>query len=407
MDVAFVTKIICDLCLWFSASGLLLSLFGSVGSGYGSAAVMVAGSALSAFLRHKKPSLSFLPLLALVFCAYWIRSFLDCLLIIPPCLYCIWVCLFRAYPPDHYQCRKYITAVAPIALLVIILIAIFGDSDILRSIVMPYYIIFLFSGVLTLRILRNEDTKRKDWRFWLLIVMSLTVCCAAALFFSSEWFFQFAGAVLGFVYNNVVAPIIAGLVYVFAGIMWLLSGLFNIDKLKEQLSDKEVPKLTDSLNVDLGAVSEKAGNSELGRKVAIALAIIAFVILAIIIFRRLAGQESGSEKMEPGVRDVRKQIDGRKDREASLPKFFARDTRQAVRRFYRKFLSKAQSAGLDIRPFDTSDSIMKSAEALYDAELLSRLREMYIVARYSTREITKSEVKLVKTICSDLKPKTS
>ena len=90
-------------------------------------------------------------------------------------------------------------------------------------------------------------------------------------------------------------------------------------------------------------------------------------------------------------------------RAARVPLLAPRTPREAVRWYYRKFLLKARAGGIQVEPFDTSESVARSSEALFDPVLLSDLRSIYIAARYSPESVTDDDVKKIRELYGRLK----
>jgi hypothetical protein len=181
--------------------------------------------------------------------------------------------------------------------------------------------------------------------------------------------------------------------------MWLIIMLFSFIKFgsvtqETKAQESSIPDfMKSSLNND-------TVKSDFLVHLFTALGIIAFLLLAFLIFRRLAAGRSRPS----GDIYIKSSIEAS---EASRPAFLRalapRTPREKVRHYYKKFLLNAKSRGLIIRPSDTSESIESFAMSQYDQKLLSELREVYIVARYSSEAITKENVKLAKEIYGKLK----
>ena len=129
----------------------------------------------------------------------------ELLLYIPPCLYCVWLCWKALFSPDYSGCCSYFRT-ALVVLVVLLLVAIVGGgASRIEKFSLPYVFIFLFCGIAMVRLLRHDEQTRKEWRLWTINLVSLVLCCAAALFLSSSLFLRAAGAALGALYRFIIS----------------------------------------------------------------------------------------------------------------------------------------------------------------------------------------------------------
>ena len=407
MDLAFEIKLLCDLSLWFSATGFILSYLSLSPMPVWPAGLILLCGFLSHLLKNGKRLLRLLPLLALAGCIAWIRSVSDALILLPPCLYCAWLCVKGRFLPDYESCLGYFQKAAPILSLFVLISFIVGAGPRVVVNALPWYITFLFSGIAMLRLLRHDEQARKEWRLWLVTLVSLVVCCAAALFLSSSAFLRAAGGALGALYRYVIQPVMMGIVYVFTGLVWLIQQVVSLFGTGARSTPAPSQAPMESFTPDQldGSLT---GGSDLVKKillaVAIVLAIAIFIFLAYKLFKRLA-ESAGKPQDAQEIREKREAVLPGKERRSVRTLLAPRTPRDTVRWYYRKFLQKVKAGGFDLKPADTSESIARVAGHLFDPALVSELRERYIAARYSPEPVTADDVRKVREIYGKLKTK--
>ena len=405
MDMGFTAKIMCDLSLWLTVSGFIYSYFRPEPMPYWPAGLMVLCCLLCSLLKDKKPPLRLLPLLALAACGFWMRGLADAVLLVPPCLYCAWVCVRGLFSPDYSGCCGYFKPAAVILPVLLLLAALIGGGPRVEKFALPYFLTFLFCGIAMLRLLRHDGGTRKEWRLWLIDFGSLGLCCAAALFLSSPLFLGAAGGVLGSLYRFVVQPLLMGVVYLMLAVVWLFEqavGLFRSDRPAVENTPQD---LVEDLAPELSGEAAGSGGEVL-RQILVAVAVVAAVVVLAVfafrLFRKMAGA-AGRSSAETSVETRREHLRPDRARPALRSVLAPRTPRDTVRWYYRKFLLKARAAGMALRPSDTSESIARAAEALFDPALVSELRRLYLVARYSPDAVTAGDAKRARDIYGSLK----
>ena len=397
MNTAFAARIICDLTLWYCGAGLVLSLAGAA-----AVPLVPALSALccvlSSLLSRKKAQLRFLPLSLLASAFFFIRGFADFLLYLPPLIYCAYICVRADFEPDYEGSASYFRTAAPALSAALLLVVIFGGAGAAAK-VLGYFVVFLVSGVLMLRLLRHNAQNRREWRLQIIDLALLVLCCGAALFFSSGAFLGAAGGLLSLIYDKLIAPLLLALAYALSYVFLLFSGLFSIKG-----SEGYVLKLN-SDNLDLKTIfgpefTDETVQSRLPAQLLTALGIIAFLVAAFFVFRHLArgaGKRSARGAMGENVRRFAAYA-------PAVPFLVpARGAAETVRRCYRKFLLAMKSRGFTLSPSDTSESVLAASKGTFDPALAGELREIYIRARYSPASVTKADAKRAKELSAKLK----
>jgi hypothetical protein len=147
---------------------------------------------------------------------------------------------------------------------------------------------------------------------------------------------------------------------------------------------------------------EPAQLSVLAVQIFTALGIVLFLVLAFILFRRLA-RGAGRTRPSSGMRETRFTVPDTGMRRAAQKLLLPRTPRETVRWYYRKFLLKVLASGIDLAPSDTTESITRAAAALFDRELVLGLQAIYLVARYSPEAVTREDARRARTLYGKLK----
>ena len=400
MSIAFFAKFICDLSLWFCTAGFVLSYYGAQAKPVALLAMAVCCAAASS-LHLKKPHIRLLPLLLLAAPLFLIRTPADAMLYLPPVFYCIWVCIRNRFSLSYYNSYAFFKSASLVLLTLSILLLLMGQASRIEHFSLPFVISFLFSGVLTMRLLRHDDDLHRDWRLQLIDLSSLLAFYFLAFLLSSPVFLGILVKALGLLFRFVLSPLLLGVAYLMLGPIWLVLKLFSFVKYQALPEHKRETMIDDSsfnLTSLIGDV-QKEGSLEL---ILAALGIVAFLTLAYWFFRRIAGDVA--KHKEGGVHEFRNAAPVAPSL-AFLRQIWApRTPRDAVRHYYRRFLHQVVVAGgFELRPCDTSESILRSLVDRYDPALLSELRGLYIVARYSSGPVTREDARRAKELFGRLK----
>lgn len=384
MDIAFVAKMICDLSLWFGLGGFILSFFGDPGASAIPMAAIVLSCALCNALKDRKLWLRLLPLLLLVpVCIIFIRDIMSAVFLLPPVAYGVWLCAARRFSLDYAASTSYFRTTA-IALLVFFPVAaMFGGTGMLEAHIFPYFIIFLFSGVLMLRLLRHDEHMKMTRRLLLINLALLGGCCAAVVLLSSDLF-----------YHSILLPLGKALGYLLDLLIWLISQFIKLF-----LPNDGRHNSSEAVKGEFDPVSNGQGDPS---QALLILAIIVFLIFAIVLLRRLWTNRSKTTK-NVRINEARTRIPDNPAPRQRHSLLRPRDPREAVRWYYRLFLLKARSNKAVIQPCHTSEMIMQALDGTFDPLLLSELRDIYLTARYSPATVTREDVRRARSVYIGLK----
>lgn len=395
MDLAFTAKLLCDLMLWYGTAGFVLSFYG-VSLHILSPFIIILVSNLSGILYEKKPMFRYFPFPLLLLSLYTMKSYTDLLLTIPPILYCVWLCHEARFSPDYEGSVGYFKT-ASLLLLVISLLALLGSTA-SAAIVLRHLLIFLFSGVFMLRLLRHDQQSRKELRLQITDFILLILLSAAALFFSSELFLTAVAKILNLVYQNVIGPLLLLISYLFLMFFMLIIKLFSFLKIGNSAQKQEIqmPNISEMLNLD---PNFKGAKSEFLMHLLTVLGIAVFLALAFFIFRRIAAGRSEEKSNTIGSNVVSLKPEARPSILSSLA---PRTPRELVRLYYRRFLRNAEKKGIRFGNSATSEQIERLCQGAYETSLLSEMRVIYIAARYSPNIIAREDASRMKEVCSML-----
>jgi hypothetical protein len=399
-ESAFVVKILCATFAVVCTAGWFCRFLGlSVTS---AAAVMVLSLLLKCAKKQASVHASF-PACSLADLRYRVRAAPLCCFW-QPCIYCALLCVRADFSPIYTGVSELFKASSIALLLFVPFTVLIGHAARLEQLVLPYLLSFLSCGVLLLRILRREEQVNRQWRLMLLDAVSVILCLAAAVFFSSKAFLQALGTFFSGMYQNVVAPLIMGVAYVFTGLAWLIWRAVSLVGGKSAADSREVQMEIGDFNFHTFKIAQ-SGDGWLLWKILLALAIIAFALLSAMLFKRLMAGYGAARRKSASLPEIREKIPAGASQPAGRSPLVPLNSRDIVRWYYRKFLKRAVAGGLTISPGDTSESIARAAGSLFDPLLLRELRELYIVARYSPAVITRDDALRARAIYGRLKSK--
>lgn len=400
MDPAVLFKLLTELSLWFATAGLFLSSFASVPV-YVGPALAVAGL-VSSCVPEKKRALRILPSLAaaVALSVLFIDSFASALLILPPAVYVVMLAVTGRYVPDRGEFIDFFRIAGLVLPIVIVGAALLGAKEAVLSSGLPNTLVFLLGGVMLSRLLRHDESTRRRPRFILLGVGAPLLACALALLLSRPGILSAAGKLLSLFYDYVVSPILMLIAYAMFGLLWLIQALIKVFVVQKEYEPAELDIDFGDISNQFGEAEEYAGNGNAFESVLIALAVVAFILAAFFLFKKLMSSRRSNTVSQSETRE-RLTIETERPKLASLlrPKTPA----EHIRSIYARFLRKAESLGAVIKDGDTTDVISDKTSGIFDRESIDSLREIYIEARYSGHTMTRANVAAARDAWSSLK----
>ena len=260
----------------------------------------------------------------------------------------------------------------------------------------PYFILYLLSGICIMRIIREEGKLTAGRNISAMIVLLLGSIALSFLQMP-----QLVLSVAGFIYQNIIARLIMGAAIVvgavFFGIVWVLGKIFNLGGAGDNAAGE--------INLEWGVQEVLGEGAELALRglpawLEVIFTVLLFLAVAFMIFlimRRLLGGKRQDDKTRFYTEEREKlQTRGRSGKGSFLrPK----DPRQAIRWYYRKYLKEGLPGGEQLDPTDTSLRILEKSRARFPGADAGKLRGIYLAARYRYRqEPTKEDAELASQI---------
>lgn len=385
MDAAIVLKLFCDMALWFAAAGFFAPTLPFALP----ALLFAACGSASAALAEKKPVVRLLPLLPALLVFLWVHSWADALVLVPPCAYVLFAAAAGRFGVGYDSFAGVFKPAAAILALAVLSALVFAPAGVAAKNALPYAVLYVIAGVLLLRLLRHDEAARRSPRAFLLGVAAPLAAVAAAALLTGAGALGALGDALGFLYRTLVAPVLMGLAYAVYGVAWAFARVLRFlfspsggDGNGEPVALPEIP--------DAGELLPERGESPLVTQILIALGALFTLFAAYLLFRKLLGTRVAAAGFP--ANETRSRLDGPPPVQKRAP-FHARTPRDAVRRVYRRFLLLVEDAGTKLPPSATSLDAVNAAAGYFDAAPAGQLRELYLLARYSAHEITRTDAK--------------
>ena len=401
MSYAYAVKVFCDIIFYFAVVSTLTVSLGQTPQVIATPTVLAVCAYFGHLLSKKEPRwLRMLPLAGIPLILLFTRARTDLIMSVPPVVYVCWYLWKRPYAPEHgdalsrfYLCMKLLP-------FVLVFGALVGNWDAMRDVVVPYLFYFLLLTVLLLRTLRHDAATISQTRFKLVNLGSMAGVALVGWMLSSGLMmriFRFIGSCL---VRFILRPLMMGAVYLFAGIVWLLSKAFEGMEFDPESLD--LSQLQENLeNTDMSSMISGEGaaatESPVWDYIFIGLAVLAAAAILFVFFRAMARHNSHEDDNHfEAVRESLEESDHPVRRNA-------RDNRGRVRHYYRKFLKLAVQRGFDLTEFMDSSQIERGTWPLFRSRASEPLRDVYVRARYSSAEVTEEDVRQAKECYGKLK----
>lgn len=255
-------------------------------------------------------------------------------------------------------------------------------------VVIPYLIMMLVAGVCLLRLLR-ENTASGGKQALIMIVF--VVCCGLLTAGKAP---QMLMAVVGFVYEHVIAIALLGVILffgltlygLFAGIAWLASLLGA----QGQQIELDLRSVAEQVGLE-AEITDHSGDIAWLRILGYILLAVLVTAVLVLIFRRLLGDRRGGRSENPWS-EQKARLGS-----ASLPGYRAlvrpREPRLAVRYYYSRFLQEADRRGMEAVQGSTAEEIVDQARMYFPGADPQDLTAVYAPARYChTAPVTQADV---------------
>lgn len=399
MIVMNVLRMLVDVAFYGTFAGLIAVRCGGGGAFAGALIQCLCFGLSSAAGKKRLPRLVLLLPMALCWVVHR-SSPADCLFLIPPAAYIIWLVWKGDYALD-YERQKCLFGVFWKVLLGFMFVAVLaGGAAAVTAVSMPYALTMLVCSVLLLRALRHDSKIYCQKNYQLLNISAVALVLAVARLISSKVFLNGCAAVIKAVYSHVIRPVLEFLLelllLVFYGISWLFS-LLPFGR-TEQQAEEVVTTDTGGAESIFGDDIQLKEPGTLLRLLGWALLAAAAIALLVVFFRWLnrhgkaaAVQSAAQGEREPvaaGRRETRR-------RETSPVR--------KIRAQYRSFLKRCAGLGVETRTGSTSLDVHRHFSAVSGyTEVSARIRELYIRARYADKA-DPDDVRKMKQLCAEAK----
>lgn len=394
-------KIAADLALYYTFAGFFAALFGASS---GVMLLILAAQAVIFTLSYAARGVGrrrFLPLLLLALC--WLvpgAGLADRIVIAPPALYTVYLAAKNIYEPDRFQQADIFSVFWKVMAGFSVFCALFGKTELVKSMVLPAGLIVLVCSVLLMRSLRHEPQVYCQVRYQAMNVLLICAACVCTLILSSDAFLGTCLMILRTVYNWVISPVLMLVIYLIILIVQVFIWLFSFFEFGELVSpDREGAMEMPDFQELLGL--EQSGQSAAGQwldRIAAAIVILAAAAVVILVFRALSKRKIARQSAR-AAREVRTGLTQRKERPDDIP---AGSPAGRVRAQYRKFLKLFSAQALEREKSDTSLDISRRCRGTFDDQSVGELRSLYIEARYGGRA-TREDVQRAKKLYTEIK----
>ena len=401
MSFFFFFKMLGDLSLIFAFANSVLLIFGCNISSFLPLIILSLSGTLGCYLNQKSPQLRYLAIITMLPALYHPENFVSLLAILVTCLYVGLHIVLQRFELSHDErvnffqlgCKLLPFCMAPRLIMV--------TSDTPSPAFFPYLLIFAASTLLLTQTLRHNASILKQRRFRIMCLGILGGILLVTALFSSPWFLSLMTTLLKTFYRYLIAPILLLLSYAVGLVFWVIIKLYPKSALHPEAAVEMWEKL--ALGADSNILGPENSAEPQDQTFLIILGtVIALIVLAFFIYffvsrlkRRKEGQRNSS------VRETRSAVDQARSfaQEAPIDLVEPRDSRAAVRYYYRKFLRCCKQAGIYLSPEMNSSIIEKKARQTFSPEssgLIQNIRHIYIRARYSSHEVNKETVQQMK-----------
>lgn len=392
MTMCYFLKLLAESALYFVGANCVLYSAGGI-NGIPIMLICVAVGTLGHLIDEKHSQFRFLLLPFLLLVLRYGTDFASYLVVILPALYVGLTVVLRRYYMEYNEAVSFVKiGMGLSAFLTFAFAFIMGMQQIIT-----YILIFLFSGIFTLRMLRQNIRVAKDPKYRLMNAMTVGGIVLLTLILGSETFLDMVGTMISTFHKSVIMPVLNLLIGLF------IHGLSAIIQILKNLFPSFTPELQklEMMIGEGGMAEEELETYEPGNFVE-TLILIAKVlavilgILAVVLFV-LKAKKGRNTQSTNSVVETRTTVTNMRTEEKIYSDIIApREARAAVRYHYRNFLRLCASIGITFPRHYTSLYIQNMVADTFDKDTLNSMRQTYIRARYSDEQITQEDVTNIK-----------
>jgi len=282
-----------------------------------------------------------------------------------------------------------------------ILIYIYKLPINIDELMLPYYILSLISSIYLLRTLRFLEYNKEEKEIEKLNLRDLLITIGIAVFLSFPMIRSLLFKLIYYIYLGIGYAIAAFAVILLFPIGLLIRALLRI--FSSFLSERGIysageQRFLQNWNIKntmriLNPRESRDVFAFLENPTTLKILVSILILLAFIIIYRLIRSYSFSTERDREEYEEEKEFVLPK-LENPLKKIFRRITdKERIREYYKKYLMASKENGIILEPSDTSLDVYQKTLGIFNVDLLRRIREIYIRARYSHYDIDKKSVK--------------
>ncbi len=308
--------------------------------------------------------------------------------------YGIWYASKNAFFMDRDLQINIFSIYWKLAIAEVVILFMLGKAEILSEWTLALDVLVITTQIMMMRSLRHDQAVYTTLRYQVTEVGVMALLGIAVAFISSP---QVRGSVLmtiKFWYMQLVLPV---LLVVLRGVAFVLGWFVEpLKRLMEKNRPEEAQKIEINMESmkDLLEIDDTDMNPDAAKRVEmilIGIGILIAVAVIIMLFRYFSPERHPDRRKNSGTvsRSFIKTGSGRGAQEDET------DASSQVRARYRSFLKIYRKMRLPLAPATTSGDIMNAAETHFDPDANSRMRQLYIAARYddSSTESDAAEAK--------------
>ena len=378
MNILFFLVTICDVAVYMMfANFFSQSVFGGGAPSLGPLLILSATASCSFLLFKVRPWLRFLPILLLPVCFFWVRDATSAVLLSLPCAYVSVMVFRKKLAVEAESLRRRTKSYAKFVFLPLMGLLLYGYETMVSFGYFHFLSVYIVCALCIMRLSRAGGKTASDPKYVLIN----------------------AGAVVGSLAVLVVLGMSRAFDFIWQGALFLLVALRD---LLSSLGSGEIetPNFVGSIFIPEDEFEFEPVAFIPGYVVVLILLGLLVAVLVFFAARDLGkkgGGKGGAKRKRraaSGLSEVRSSavsVPGQAHSGGKQNLFAPRDQRSAVRQHYRQFLKMCAKKGSPPETGDTSKDVNHKNRGNFQDTGMSRLRDIYIRARYSEHDIESSE----------------
>lgn len=402
MILCYFLRLLAEMAFYFVCSNCFTAIANVAIDSFVPAILLAAVGALAYWMEEKYSRYRYLliPLLGLVF--FFAKGFGTAIMLFLPAFY-IALCIVkkRFFVDAETQANLFRFGLA-IAFVVYFLFAM-----VMRvRWVVQFVLLFLFVNMFLMRLLRQNPAYLNDKKFLLTNLGHLSIAMIITMLFTNQYVVGFVQNILKWGYQHILEPVLNGVVtllYLFGGGLYIL--FFKVFKPEivhkkwEYIQHPDHNWINDEF---IAPLEEQMGTSDLAVRALQIILLIAGILLILFIIKK---SRKGRNLQEgSSVREHRRAVtEKRPEEKVPFDLIPPKEPRAAVRFYYRKFLNLCKKLDYKFPDYFTSQHIAMRTSRQFGKERMQEMRQIYIRARYSGKDITEADVARMKEQVEQLK----